>query len=542
MKNVRKRILVLIAALPVVVVVTAVLYMVGMRELEGRPRDFWSSLEWAAETLTSTGYGFDGGWSHPAMVLFVISLQFLGVFLVFTVVSLSLLPYLEARFESRLPRSAPRRIEDHVVLYRYGAPVVTLQEELENAGVANLVLELDEALARHLVDREMKVVYAPNADEALLASRLGQARALIANGSDEENAAVILHARHLDYEGEVIALVSDPHLRQPMALAGADAVYTPRHLLAIGLAARASPALQPRVSNIQHLGRHLEVSEIRIHPKGELAGKTLAQLHLPARVGTTVIGQWVAGHLEASVHASTVLEPRGILVAVGRREGLERLAALAGGAGFESRPGPYVVAGCGVVGGKICQLLRDLGEEVLAVDRQGGPGIDVVGDILDVEVLGALELPEARAAILALDSDAATLFATVVIRDRVPDLPIIARVNEAANVERIHRAGVDFALSVSNVAGQILAQRLLKQEAIAVDMNLRVLKVEADRLVGHRIGELAIRARTSCSVVAVERGDEVIVDLGKDFLFEAGDCVYICGANKATHGFAQEMA
>jgi len=388
----------------------------------------------------------------------------------------------------------------------------------------------------------MTVIYAPNADEALLASRLASARALIANGTDEENAAVILHARHLDFQGEIVALVSDPQLRQPMALAGADAVYTPRHLLAIGLTARASPALQPRVSNIQHLGRHLEVSEIRIHPKGELAGRTLAQLNLPARLGTTVIGQWVAGRLEASLSAETVLEPRGILVAVGRREGLERLAGLAGGAGFESRPGPYVVAGCGVVGGKIRQLLRDVGEKVVAVDRREDPEVDVVGDILDVEVLRDLKLEKARAVILALDTDSATLFATVVIRDRVPDLPIIARVNEASNVERIHRAGVDFALSVSNVAGQILAQRLLKQEAISVDQNLRILKVEADRLVGHPIGELAIRARTGCSVVAVERGDEVVVDLGKDFLFAAGDCVYVCGAHKATHRFAQEMA
>jgi hypothetical protein len=34
-------------------------------------------------------------------------------------------------------------------------------------------------------------------------------------------------------------------------------------------------------------------------------------------------------------------------------------------------------------------------------------------------------------------------------------VPIIARVNQSENVERIHAAGADFALSISRVAGQI---------------------------------------------------------------------------------------
>ncbi len=39
-----------------------------MAYLEGTPRGFWESLEWSAETLTTTGYGADSHWRHPAMV------------------------------------------------------------------------------------------------------------------------------------------------------------------------------------------------------------------------------------------------------------------------------------------------------------------------------------------------------------------------------------------------------------------------------------------------------------------------------------------
>jgi K+/H+ antiporter YhaU regulatory subunit KhtT len=49
--------------------------------------------------------------------------------------------------------------------------------------------------------------------------------------------------------------------------------------------------------------------------------------------------------------------------------------------------------------------------------------------------------------------------------------------------------------------------------------------------------ELGIRAKTGCSVVAVERGDELLVEFGPDFRFQSGDAVYICGSAEATQKF-----
>ena len=82
-----------------------------------------------------------------------------------------------------------------------------------------------------------------------------------------------------------------------------------------------------------------------------------------------------------------------------------------------------------------------------------------------------------QAVILALSADSTTLFATVIIKDLAPDLPVIARVNRAENVERIYAAGADFALSISQVSGQLLAWRLLGKESVAIDPELRVIKV-----------------------------------------------------------------
>ena len=52
-----------------------------------------------------------------------------------------------------------------------------------------------------------------------------------------------------------------------------------------------------------------------------------------------------------------------------------------------------------------------------------------------------------------------------------------------------------------------------------------------------QVAEAAIRDRTGCSVVAVERGDELIVDLGRSFRFEAEDTAFVAGSSPATRAF-----
>ncbi len=542
MSRARKRLLILIAILPLVVLMAALTYQAGMKFFEGEERDFWSALEFAAETVTTTGYGADADWQHPVMVLYVISLQFVGLVLFYMIVPMYLIPFFEERFEARLPRQAPK-LKDHVVIYRFGPLVETLTEELQRSGMPMLIIEHDANLARRLLEDKLPVIYADQVSTALDRVHLDRARVLIGNGSDEENAAMMLTAQQQGFQGEVLALVEEPYHRKPMRLAGATAVYTPRHVLGAALAARASHRISPRVSGIQQLGRRLRVAEIPVGVGSEIAGQTLAEAKIGQRTGAIIIGQWHNGRLEAELDAATLLEPRSILVSLGSEESLARLTEITvGDRGATKVGGSFIVAGFGEVGRKVCQLLNDAGETVVVIDQHGSPGVDVEGDVLEPGVLEAADIAEAQTVILALDNDSSTLFATVIVKDQAPDVTVIARVNEADNVERIHHAGADFALSISQVSGQLLAHRLLQQEAIAVDPQLRVLKTTATRLAGRRPASLDVRQRTGCSVVAVERGDDLIVELDSEFRFRSDDLVYVCGSSASTQRFAEDYS
>lgn len=533
----KQRFALLLLGLPIVIVLVALLYMLAMAMFEGELRGFWDSLEWAAETLSTTGYGADARWTHPLMVVFVVVVQFLGVFLVFLIFPIYLIPFLEERFESRLPKSAPE-VRDHVLIYQYGSPVATLLGEMKRSEVATVVIEDDAALARGVSERGHHVVLGNLDTGALERSHLLEARALVANGTDDENAAVILAARQAGFEGDILAVVEEPYHRKPMMLAGATAVFTPRHILGAALAARASERISPRVEGAQVVGE-LVVSEVRIGADSELVGKSLREANLSGRTGITVIGQWVEGRLLAPPTADMILVAAGILIVAGSDVAIQRLGEVCAATTTLRRSGPFVLAGYGEVGQKVAQLLREVGERVEIIDRQPADGVDRVGDILNHQVLEQAELDKAQAVILAVDSDAATLFATVILKDFAPDVPVIARVNQAQNVERIHRAGADFALSISQVSGQILAGRLLGRETISLGPRVQVLKVSSAGLEGRHPSELGIRERTGVSVVAVARAGELVLELGPDFRFLEGDEVYVCGSSEATRSFVE---
>jgi Trk K+ transport system NAD-binding subunit len=539
MRRSRRRLAALVLGLFLTVLASTFLYMWGMAGLEGKPRTFWQSLEWAGETLSTTGYGADSSWRHPAMVVLVVAVQFLGVFLVFLIFPIYLIPFLEERFETRLPQEVAKDLEGHAVVYRYGPAVETLLEELAEAEVPTLVLEQDDSVARRLFESGVRVIHRSLGEGALRSARLEKARAIIANGTDDENAALILSARQLGFQGTILALVEDPFHRRPMMLAGATAVFTPRHILGAALAARASVRINPRVGGIQQLGRNLEVAELRVSPESPLAGHTLDETAIATRTGAKVVGQWTGGELMVPEGSGLRLAPDGILVVVGSPESVDRLHDLAGGAVTLRREGPFVVGGGGEVGRKVAELLRAVGEEVKLIDRHPGAEVDLVGNVLDARLLEAAGARDAQAVILALDTDSATLFATVILKDLAPGVPVIARVNEAENVERIHRAGADYALSISQVSGQMLAKKLLGQESVAVDPQLKILKIAPQGLAGRHPSSLAIRERTGCSVVAVERGEDVLVEFPPGFRFKADDAVYICGSGNAVRRFRE---
>lgn len=523
-----RRLIALSVGLAVLVVLSALLYQVGMLHLEGKSRTFWEGLEWSAETLSTTGYGADSHWSHPVMVLFVVAIQFVGVFLVFLVVPILLVPFLEERFESRLPRVAPK-MSEHVVVYRYGPAVETLLDRLRAAQVPTLVVETDEAVSRAVMERDQPLVFSRVEEDALEVCGLQQARAIVANGSDEQNAALILRARRQGFTRDIFAFVEDPSHRKPMEIAGATAVYTPRHIVAAALAAHASDAISPRLPGAEAIPT-LQRRELRIPLGSPLEGRTLAEVGIGRSTGAIVVGQWTRSRLQARCDGTMRIESGALLEMVGEDHALDQAAVLLGGV-FLRQSGSFLIGGFGEVGRKVHELLCDAGEQVMVVERREAPGVTVVGNVLDPSVLEKAGLESARAVVLALDSDDATMFATVIVRDAAPNVTVIARVNHSRNVDNIYRAGADYALSISDISGEMLSARMLGRVARTRDELRQVVRVPASFSVGKRMATIGLREH-GCSAIALER-DGTFLPASADAAIQTGDYLHLCGISES---------
>lgn len=532
-----QRLLVLLALLPAAVFLLGGIYMLGMMYLEGNPRSFWASMEWASETLTTTGYGGDARWNHPLMNLLVMVTQFMGMFLVFLIFPVYVLPYFEERFEARLPRLLPV-MTDQVLFFRYGPAIDSLLEEFQRLGSAFVILEEDMALARSLRDRGYSVVLGNLDEDPDLLVGVKEACAVVTNGDDHANATCILMAREQEFAGPIYALADDPLHRPPMLKVGATAVFTPTHILGGALAARASTRITPPAEGLHLLGTQVGLAEFRVRADSPLAGQRLGDLHLRERHGVTVIGQWRGGQFCTVKNLETRIEAGAILVAVGAQANLAHVEQLAAPI---HRTGPIVVAGFGTVGGKVVEMLRDARETTLVIDEQLMPGVDVVGNVLEHATLERARVREASAVVLALSNDSSGIFATAVVRDYAPEIPLIVRVNRAPNVPRLYQVGADFALSVGQVAGEILAYHLLAEQRVAVEQRLKFVRLGAGGLVGLHPWRAHVRERTGAAVVAVERDQNVFVKFDESFRVRPDDVLFVCGTISGLDQYMREF-
>ena len=189
------------------------------------------------------------------------------------------------------------------------------------------------------------------------------------------------------------------------------------------------------------------------------------------------------------------------------------------------------------------EAIRDADLPVTIVDRTDADGVDVVGDATDPETLRAAGVETARTVLLALPDDTTTEFTTLVVRDLAPNTQILARVEETASIQKMHRAGADYVLSLGRVTGRLSASTVLDdRDVLSLDQQIEVVRSRVPRLVGRTVGEANVREATGCTVIAIERDDETVTDIGPDTRIGADDELIVVGDDEGIREFERRYA
>ena len=113
-------------------------------------------------------------------------------------------------------------------------------------------------------------------------------------------------------------------------------------------------------------------------------------------------------------------------------------------------------------------------------------------------------IAQAPSVVLTTNDDATNIFLALYCRKLNAETHIVSRITHEWNLEAIHRAGANFALSHGSLAVKSLISLVQGRELVILGEGAELF-VEGvpSTLVGKRLGESGIGARTGLNVIAV---------------------------------------
>jgi glutathione-regulated potassium-efflux system ancillary protein KefC len=163
------------------------------------------------------------------------------------------------------------------------------------------------------------------------------------------------------------------------------------------------------------------------------------------------------------------------LLTKGGRDGDVRGAAAKMPEGEHS--GHVVVAGYGRMGRTLCALLEgsqipyvafDRDHSLVAAATEAGHRV-FFGDLDHPAFLASLGIGRAKLVVLAVDNSSAVRRSVTHLRHLYPHVPLVARVRDLADAERVKDMGVTFAFPEAVEAGLQFGREVLEQAGVAAD-------------------------------------------------------------------------
>lgn len=504
-----------LAFLLVVILLFTALFHVLM-EHEGQEFSWLTGLYWTLTVMSTLGFG-DITFQSDLGRLFSIVVLAAGIVLLLIVLPFSFIrffyaPWLEAQIRAVAPRQAPATIRDHVLLCSFDPLARRFAEELSSAGIPYLIIEADPARAAELHLEGFPVLRGDvDARATYEAARVEHARAVLANLDDPMNTNITLSVRELNAELKIIATASEDASVDLLGLAGATHVLPLKRQLGEQLAARV---------NTRHCEAHvvgkiqdLLIAEFPVQ-KTPLVGCTIRDTQLRQVCGVNVVGVWERGRL-LPVGPDTLLGPASVPVIVGTAPQIADLNELI--QLFDNNRHPVIVIGGGAVGSAALAALTSKEVPVHLVERDAEVAIRlqaraarvVVGSAAERAVLDQAGIEKAPSVVITTSDDATNIYLSIYCRRLNPHLRIVSRVTHERNIEAVHRAGADFAISYASLGSQAILATALNRELIFVGEGVEFFWVPVPApLVGKTLAQSEIGARTGLTVIAIRRGDE----------------------------------
>lgn len=499
-------------------------------------KTIWDSLQVVVESLTTAGFGGDTEfWNTWSINLFVVIMNLTGVALVFLGFPAFVVPLLRQAVDQQAPRST--QLTDHVIVCSASPSSTIIREYLDNEDISHVLVSDDREAVVELTQEGIEAVYGePDRMDTLRGANISEARMLVADIDDETNAAIILAAQQLNETLPVVTVATDEEAASRQTYAGATDVIESKTTLAKSLAAKATTFYAEELEAVIGPGWDIDVIEGLVQPNSPLVGRTIREAEVFGRGDTTVIGLWHNGRFVATPDPNTVIRENMILLLVGDEHQIDN-------SGLKLVPAPrgdvssVVVCGHGNVGETVSTQLAAVGIDVTTADLDPEAGADIVGDTTRRSLWQRVDLDDTDAVVLVLDDDMAMIGTTLLLEEIAPEIEVIARVNDPDNIWKLYSAGAEYVLSLPTIAGEIIADRVLESETLLTpDTGFEFIRTTVPQFAGQTLRDIEFRNQTGCTIVAIERDSNLIVDIDPDMNIREEDIIVAVGDPNSVAG------
>jgi Trk K+ transport system NAD-binding subunit len=276
-----------------------------------------------------------------------------------------------------------------------------------------------------------------------------------------------------------------------------------------------------------------------------LVGDTLG--HAQAITAISIVGAWTRGTFETG-NEHTVIEETMTLVMAGAPEDLKEFdEQCAKQTADIIETHPVVIIGGGRVGRYTARALEYRGIDYRIVemlpDRIRDPERYVLGSASDRQVLDAAGIEKAPTVIITPHDDETNIYLSIYARLLRPDIQIIARATLERNVAALHRAGASMVISYASMGANVLFNLLERSDLLMVAEGLNVFKLPApEALAGKTLADAAIRQKTGCTVIGIDKHDTTLTDLRPHTVIPQGAEIVLIGNAEGEQAFLESFA
>jgi len=126
------------------------------------------------------------------------------------------------------------------------------------------------------------------------------------------------------------------------------------------------------------------------------------------------------------------------------------------------------------------------------------------------------------------------IYLTIYCRRLRPDIQIISRATLDRNISILHTAGANLVMSAASLAANTIFNLLISDKVLMVGEGLNIFRVTTHpSLAGKTLRESQIREDTGCTIIAIQRGEQMDLNPDPDQHLAANDVLILIGTGEA---------